>query len=196
MTPSGKLARRVRHLPGLIRRAIGGVLARGPRRRRGDTGVAPRSSEFAHPLRQYNRRSGEVVRIQMRTALPVGPVGWDAEEFIGHSVAAVPLLGAVPPPCAGPVVMAVINAVTGLGGNNKMLRTRSRFFPWNLALAQPRRASLTRDVPNPMPLASGFRVSMGLRMQAARRPQKGRVHTWMISAAPDSATDQTEHWTG
>ena len=35
---------------------------------------------------QYNRRASEVVRIQLRVALHVGPVGKDAEGLTGQAV--------------------------------------------------------------------------------------------------------------
>ena len=48
--------------------------------------VDPLVAELASRLRQYNRRAGEVVRIQLRVALHVGPVGKDAEGLTGQAV--------------------------------------------------------------------------------------------------------------
>ena len=45
-------------------------------------------AELADRLRQYNRRASEVVRIQLRVALHVGPVGRDAEGLTGQAVIA------------------------------------------------------------------------------------------------------------
>src|SRR5581483_8308709 len=41
--------------------------------------VDPLTAELADRLRQYNRRASDVVRIQLRVALHVGPVGRDPE---------------------------------------------------------------------------------------------------------------------
>ena len=48
--------------------------------------VDPLVAELADRLRQYNRRASEVVRIQLRVALHVGPVGKDAEGLTGQAV--------------------------------------------------------------------------------------------------------------
>ena len=48
--------------------------------------VDPLMPELADRLRQYNRRASEVVRIQLRVALHVGPVGKDAEGLTGQAV--------------------------------------------------------------------------------------------------------------
>jgi CRP-like cAMP-binding protein/tetratricopeptide (TPR) repeat protein len=48
--------------------------------------VDPLMAELADRLRQYNRRASEVVRIQLRVALHVGPVGRDAEGLTGQAV--------------------------------------------------------------------------------------------------------------
>ena len=48
--------------------------------------VDPLIPELADRLRQYNRRASEVVRIQLRVALHVGPVGKDAEGLTGQAV--------------------------------------------------------------------------------------------------------------
>ena len=48
--------------------------------------VDPFIPELAGRLRQYNRRASEVVRIQLRVALHVGPVGKDAEGLTGQAV--------------------------------------------------------------------------------------------------------------
>ena len=48
--------------------------------------VDPLMPELADRLRQYNRRASEVVRIQLRVALHVGPVGRDAEGLTGQAV--------------------------------------------------------------------------------------------------------------
>ncbi len=48
--------------------------------------VDPLIPELAGRLRQYNRRASEVVLIQLRAALHVGPVGKDAEGLIGQAV--------------------------------------------------------------------------------------------------------------
>ena len=48
--------------------------------------VDPLVAELAGRLRQYNRRASEVVRIQLRVALHVGPVGKDAEGLTGQAV--------------------------------------------------------------------------------------------------------------
>ncbi len=48
--------------------------------------VDPLIAELADRLRQYNRRASEVVRIQLRVALHVGPVGKDAEGLTGPTV--------------------------------------------------------------------------------------------------------------
>ena len=45
-------------------------------------------AELAARLRQYNRRASEVVRIQLRVALHVGPVGRDSEGLTGQAVIA------------------------------------------------------------------------------------------------------------
>src|SRR6185437_2615336 len=50
--------------------------------------VDPLLAELAGRLRQYNRRASEVVRIQLRVALHVGPVGRDAEGLTGQAVIA------------------------------------------------------------------------------------------------------------
>ena len=50
--------------------------------------VDPLMAELADRLRHYNRRASEVVRIQLRVALHVGPVGRDAEGIIGQTVIA------------------------------------------------------------------------------------------------------------
>jgi CRP-like cAMP-binding protein/tetratricopeptide (TPR) repeat protein len=50
--------------------------------------VDPLMAELADRLRQYNRRASEVVRIQLRVALHVGPVGRDAEGLTGQAVIA------------------------------------------------------------------------------------------------------------
>jgi len=50
--------------------------------------VDPLMAELADRLRQYNRRVSEVVRIQLRVALHVGPVGRDAEGLTGQAVIA------------------------------------------------------------------------------------------------------------
>jgi len=50
--------------------------------------VDPLVAELADRLRQYNRRASEVVRIQLRVALHVGPVGKDAEGLTGQAVIA------------------------------------------------------------------------------------------------------------
>ena len=50
--------------------------------------VDPLAAELAGRLRQYNRRASEVVRIQLRVALHVGPVGRDAEGLTGQAVIA------------------------------------------------------------------------------------------------------------
>ncbi|MGH3172271.1 MAG: cyclic nucleotide-binding domain-containing protein, partial [Streptosporangiaceae bacterium] len=50
--------------------------------------VDPLMAELAGRLRQYNRRASEVVRIQLRVALHVGPVGRDAEGLTGQAVIA------------------------------------------------------------------------------------------------------------
>ena len=50
--------------------------------------VDPLAAELADRLRQYNRRASEVVRIQLRVALHVGPVGRDAEGLTGQAVIA------------------------------------------------------------------------------------------------------------
>ena len=46
----------------------------------------PAGSRAGRRLRQYNRRASEVVRIQLRVALHVGPVGKDAEGLTGQAV--------------------------------------------------------------------------------------------------------------
>ena len=48
--------------------------------------VDPLVAELAGRLRPYNRRASEVVRIQLRVALHVGPVGKDAEGLTGQAV--------------------------------------------------------------------------------------------------------------
>jgi CRP-like cAMP-binding protein/tetratricopeptide (TPR) repeat protein len=48
--------------------------------------VDPLIPELAARLRQYNRRASEVVLIQLRAALHVGPVGTDAEGLTGQAV--------------------------------------------------------------------------------------------------------------
>ncbi|HEX5289713.1 MAG TPA: FxSxx-COOH system tetratricopeptide repeat protein, partial [Streptosporangiaceae bacterium] len=48
--------------------------------------VDPLAAELADRLRQYNRRASEVVRIQLRVALHVGPVGKDHEGLTGQAV--------------------------------------------------------------------------------------------------------------
>jgi CRP-like cAMP-binding protein/tetratricopeptide (TPR) repeat protein len=48
--------------------------------------VDPLIPELAVRLRQYNRRASEVVLIQLRAALHVGPVGKDAEGLTGQAV--------------------------------------------------------------------------------------------------------------
>ncbi len=48
--------------------------------------VDPLVAELAGRLRQYNRRASEVVRIQLRVALHIGPVGKDAEGLTGQAV--------------------------------------------------------------------------------------------------------------
>jgi CRP-like cAMP-binding protein/tetratricopeptide (TPR) repeat protein len=48
--------------------------------------VDPLIPELAARLRQYNRRASEVVLIQLRAALHVGPVGKDAEGLTGQAV--------------------------------------------------------------------------------------------------------------
>jgi CRP-like cAMP-binding protein/tetratricopeptide (TPR) repeat protein len=48
--------------------------------------VDPLAAELADRLRQHNRRSSEVVRIQLRVALHVGPVGKDREGLTGPAV--------------------------------------------------------------------------------------------------------------
>src|SRR6266567_6220370 len=50
--------------------------------------VDPLVAELADRLRQYNRRASEVVRIQLRVALHVGPVGKDAEGLTGQALIA------------------------------------------------------------------------------------------------------------
>ena len=50
--------------------------------------VDPLMAKLADRLRQYNRRASEVVRIQLRVALHVGPVGRDAEGLTGQAVIA------------------------------------------------------------------------------------------------------------
>ena len=50
--------------------------------------VDPLMAELAGRLRQYNRRASEVVRIQLRVALHVGPVGRDSEGVTGQAVIA------------------------------------------------------------------------------------------------------------
>ena len=44
--------------------------------------------ELASRLRQYNRRASEVVQIQLRAALHIGPVGRDAEGLTGEAIIA------------------------------------------------------------------------------------------------------------
>ena len=48
--------------------------------------VDPLIPELASRLRQYNRRASEVVQIQLRAALHVGPVGRDAEGLNGEAI--------------------------------------------------------------------------------------------------------------
>jgi CRP-like cAMP-binding protein/tetratricopeptide (TPR) repeat protein len=48
--------------------------------------VDPLIPELASRLRQYNRRAGEVVQIQLRVALHVGPIGRDAEGLNGEAI--------------------------------------------------------------------------------------------------------------
>ncbi len=48
--------------------------------------VDPLLAELAGRLRQYNRRASEVVRIQLRVALHVGPVRRDSEGLTGQAV--------------------------------------------------------------------------------------------------------------
>jgi CRP-like cAMP-binding protein/tetratricopeptide (TPR) repeat protein len=48
--------------------------------------VDPMIPELAHRLRNHNRRSSDVVRIQLRAALHVGPAGKDAEGLTGQAV--------------------------------------------------------------------------------------------------------------
>ena len=48
--------------------------------------VDPLIPELAARLRQYNRRASEVVLIQLRAALHIGPVGKDAEGLTGQAV--------------------------------------------------------------------------------------------------------------
>jgi CRP-like cAMP-binding protein/tetratricopeptide (TPR) repeat protein len=48
--------------------------------------VDPLAAELADRLRQYNRRASEVVRIQLRVALHIGPVGKDPEGLTGQAV--------------------------------------------------------------------------------------------------------------
>jgi CRP-like cAMP-binding protein len=48
--------------------------------------VDPLIPELASRLRQYNRRASDVVRIQLRAALHVGPVGMDDEGLTGPTV--------------------------------------------------------------------------------------------------------------
>jgi CRP-like cAMP-binding protein/tetratricopeptide (TPR) repeat protein len=50
--------------------------------------VDPLMAELAARLRQYNRRASEVVRIQLRVALHVGPVGRDSEGLTGQAIIA------------------------------------------------------------------------------------------------------------
>ena len=78
-----------------VRGAVGGVLPGGPRRWRRHRGAAddlhsacgrPAGGRAGRRLRQYNRRASEVVRIQLRVALHVGPVGKDAEGLTGQAV--------------------------------------------------------------------------------------------------------------
>jgi hypothetical protein len=49
-------------------------------------GGRPADPGLASRLRQYNRRASEVVQIQLRVALHVGPVGRDAEGLTGEAV--------------------------------------------------------------------------------------------------------------
>jgi hypothetical protein len=57
--------------------------------------VDPFIPELAGRLRQHNRRASEVVRIQLRVALHVGPVGKDAEGLTGQAaIAAARILDA------------------------------------------------------------------------------------------------------
>ncbi len=48
--------------------------------------VDPLIGELASRLRQYNRRASDVVRIQLRAALHVGPVGRDTEGLTGQAI--------------------------------------------------------------------------------------------------------------
>jgi hypothetical protein len=48
--------------------------------------VDPLIPELASRLRQHNRRASDVVQIQLRVALHVGPVGRDAEGLTGEAV--------------------------------------------------------------------------------------------------------------
>jgi CRP-like cAMP-binding protein/tetratricopeptide (TPR) repeat protein len=48
--------------------------------------VDPLIPELASRLRQYNRRASEVVQIQLRVALHVGPVGRDTEGLTGEAI--------------------------------------------------------------------------------------------------------------
>ena len=49
--------------------------------------VDPLIPELAHRLRQYNHQAGDVVRIQLRAALHIGPVGMDAKQgLVGPTV--------------------------------------------------------------------------------------------------------------
>ncbi len=48
--------------------------------------VDPLIGELASRLRRYNRRASDVVRIQLRAALHVGPVGRDAEGLTGQAI--------------------------------------------------------------------------------------------------------------
>jgi hypothetical protein len=48
--------------------------------------VDPLLAELAGRLRQYNRRASDVVRIQLRVALHVGPVARDSEGLTGQAV--------------------------------------------------------------------------------------------------------------
>ncbi|HLN67507.1 MAG TPA: FxSxx-COOH system tetratricopeptide repeat protein [Streptosporangiaceae bacterium] len=48
--------------------------------------VDPLIPELASRLRQYNRRASDVVQIQLRVALHVGPVGRDAEGLNGEAI--------------------------------------------------------------------------------------------------------------
>lgn len=59
--------------------------------------VDPLMAELAARLRQYNRRASEVVRIQLRVALHVGPVGRDSEGLTGHAVIAAARIVDAPP---------------------------------------------------------------------------------------------------